>query len=139
MQPTGLPRRDGGSGCSRTDGHHGAVSPARSRVQIRMNNSRKLRFGVIGIDHRHIYDQVKSLLDIGAECAGYWTQDVDVPTMAGFEERFPHIQRVADRRQLLEDERIQLITCAAIPTAPSAAPPSGRWLLWLWTTRFRRG
>lgn len=120
MQPTGLPRRDGGSGCSRTDGHHGAVSPARSRVQIRMNNSRKLRFGVIGIDHRHIYDQVKSLLDIGAECAGYWTQDVDVPTMAGFEERFPHIQRVADRRQLLEDERIQLITCAAIPCARAA-------------------
>lgn len=73
-----------------------------------------LRFGVIGIDHRHIYDQVKSLLDIGAECVGYWTKD-ETRTEKGFIERFPHIPRIADRRQLLEDDRIQLITCAAIP------------------------
>ena len=79
-----------------------------------MTHSRKLRFGVIGIDHRHIYDQVSSLLAIGAECAGYWTHDA-VRTLAGFVERFPDIPRVDDRRRLLEDDSIQLITCAAIP------------------------
>ena len=79
-----------------------------------MSNYPKLRFGVIGIDHRHIYDQVSSLLAIGAECAGYWTRE-EVQTMAGFVERFPAIERVADRRQLLDDPGIQLITCAAIP------------------------
>ncbi|GHU07533.1 oxidoreductase [Betaproteobacteria bacterium] len=79
-----------------------------------MSRFPKLRFGVIGIDHRHIYDQVTSLLNIGAECAGYWT-DGDPPTLPGFVKRYPAIARVADRRQLLEDESIQLITCAAIP------------------------
>ena len=79
-----------------------------------MSNYPKLRFGVIGIDHRHIYDQVSSLLAIGAECAGYWTHD-DVRTLQGFNERFPGIARVADRRQLLEDPGVHLITCAAIP------------------------
>ena len=79
-----------------------------------MNNYPKLRFAVIGIDHRHIYDQVASLRAIGAECAGYWTQD-EVRTQEGFVERFPDIPRVADRRQLLEDENIHLIISAAIP------------------------
>jgi predicted dehydrogenase len=36
-------------------------------------------------------------------------------TEAGFVERFPGIPKVADRRALLEDPSIQLITCAAIP------------------------
>jgi predicted dehydrogenase len=74
----------------------------------------KLRFAAIGLDHRHIYDQVASLLAIGAECAGFWSRDEAVP-LPGFIERFPHIPRVADRRRLLEDENVQLITCAAIP------------------------
>ncbi len=78
-----------------------------------------LRFGVIGIDHRHIYDQVASLLAIGAECAGFWTPG-DVRTLAGFAERFPGIRRVADRRELLEDASIQLITCSAIPCERAA-------------------
>lgn len=80
-----------------------------------MSDTPKLRFGVIGIDHRHIYDQVASLLAIGAQCAGYWTHG-EVQTLPGFVERFPDLARVADRRQLLEDPGIQLITCAAIPS-----------------------
>ncbi len=74
----------------------------------------KLRFAAIGLDHRHMYDQVQSLLDIGAECVGFWTRDEALP-LPGFVERFPQIPRVADRRTLLEDKSIQLITCAAIP------------------------
>jgi predicted dehydrogenase len=73
-----------------------------------------LRFGVIGIDHRHIYDQVRGLLDIGAECAGYWSGP-GAATESGFNERFPQIAKVADRRALLEDASVELITCAAIP------------------------
>jgi predicted dehydrogenase len=79
-----------------------------------MTDYPKLRFAAIGLDHRHIYDQVKSLQDIGAECAGYWTRDDAMP-LKGFVERFPSIPRVADRRQLLEDPTIRLVTSAAIP------------------------
>ncbi|MBL8700569.1 MAG: Gfo/Idh/MocA family oxidoreductase [Alphaproteobacteria bacterium] len=73
-----------------------------------------LRFAAIGLDHRHIYDQVRSLLDIGAQCVGYWTRDEAKP-LAGFVERFPDIPRMRDRRALLEDPSIHLVTCAAIP------------------------
>jgi predicted dehydrogenase len=80
-----------------------------------MNNFPTLRFGIVGIDHRHVYDQVNSLLAIGAECAGYWSHDGDVRTQQGFTERFPNIARVAERRQLLEDPAIELIICAGVP------------------------
>jgi predicted dehydrogenase len=73
-----------------------------------------LKFAAIGLDHRHIYDQVTSLLDIGAECVGFWSRDAAMP-LQGFMEKFPHIPRVKERAQLLEDKSIHLITCAAIP------------------------
>ena len=79
-----------------------------------MNNYPQLRFAVIGIDHRHVYDQVASLLAIGAQCVGYWTHD-EVRTREGFVKRFPEIPRFADRRQLLEDDSVQLIVSATIP------------------------
>jgi predicted dehydrogenase len=79
-----------------------------------MSSLPKLKFAAIGLDHRHIYDQVTSLLDIGAECVGFWSRDEAMP-LQGFMEKFPHIPRVKERAQLLEDESIRLITCAAIP------------------------
>ncbi|MEO8487250.1 MAG: Gfo/Idh/MocA family oxidoreductase [Betaproteobacteria bacterium] len=72
-----------------------------------------LRFAAIGLDHRHIYDQVQSLLDIGGTCVGYWTDD-DARPLEGFIRRFPQIPRVADRRALLDDPSIRLFTCAAV-------------------------
>ena len=41
-----------------------------------MSDSPRLRFGAIGLDHRHIYDQVQSLLDVGASCVGVMTRSV---------------------------------------------------------------
>ena len=79
-----------------------------------MSSLPKLKFAAIGLDHRHIYDQVTSLLDIGAECVGFWSRDEAMP-LQGFMEKFPHIPRVKERAQLLVDESIHLITCAAIP------------------------
>jgi predicted dehydrogenase len=73
-----------------------------------------LRFAAVGLDHRHIYDQVQSLLDVGAECVGYWTEGVP-KTLKGFARRFPSIPRVDDRRRFHDDRSIDLITCAAIP------------------------
>ena len=78
------------------------------------NDLPPLRFAAVGLDHRHIYDQVQSLLDVGAECAGYWTEGTP-KTLEGFARRFPQIPRVDDRRRFYDDPSIQLITCAAIP------------------------
>jgi predicted dehydrogenase len=73
-----------------------------------------LKFAAIGLDHRHIYHQVGRLLDLGAECKGYYTRDSAVP-LEGFVRRFPDLPRVRDVRALLEDPEIQLIVTAAIP------------------------
>jgi hypothetical protein len=71
-----------------------------------MNRVAPLRFAVIGIDHRHSYDQVASLLDIGGECVGFWTQGAP-QTLEGFVKRFPHIPRVDDRERLLHDRSVK--------------------------------
>jgi predicted dehydrogenase len=79
-----------------------------------------LKFAAIGLDHRHIYHQVGRLLDLGAECKGYYTRDSAVP-LDGFVRRFPDLPRVRDVRALLEDPEIQLIVTAAIPSERAEA------------------
>jgi predicted dehydrogenase len=73
-----------------------------------------LRFAAIGLDHRHIYDQTRALLDVGAICVGYWTEGPSLP-LEGFKERFPEVPAVDDRRRLLEDPSIQMVVSAAVP------------------------
>lgn len=73
-----------------------------------------LRFAAVGLDHRHIYDQVQSLLDVGGECVGYWTQGTP-KTLDGFVRRFPQVPRVDDRRRFYDDPTVVLVTCAAVP------------------------
>jgi hypothetical protein len=74
----------------------------------------RLNFAAIGLDHRHILDMVRGLLDIGAECAGFWSRNEAV-SLADFVQRFPAIRRVDERCRLLEDPSIQLVVSAAIP------------------------
>lgn len=73
-----------------------------------------IRFAAIGLDHRHIYEQVGRLLDLGCECVGFWTDGEPEP-LAGFYKRFPHLQRVNDVDVLLDDPSVQLIVTAGIP------------------------
>lgn len=73
------------------------------------------KFGVIGIDHRHVYHLIGELLKCGIECAGYWDATSDDKVLQGIEERFPQIPRV-DRQALLQDPGVQLIVTAAIPS-----------------------
>ena len=73
-----------------------------------------LRFAALGLDHRHIYHQVGRLLELGCECAGYWT-DGDPQPLGGFLERFPDLERVGEPGRLLDDPAIHLIVSAAVP------------------------
>jgi predicted dehydrogenase len=74
-----------------------------------------MRFAVIGLDHRHAYHMVDGLLAAGAICAGYDPATSDPRVLAGFEEGFPHLPKVADPRRFLDDATIDVIVCAAIP------------------------
>ncbi len=75
-----------------------------------------LRFAVIGLDHRHIYELTQYLFDAGMECAGYWPVTTNDVVLAGFRKRFPHLTAVAERERLLDDPTIQVIATAAIPS-----------------------
>ena len=74
-----------------------------------------IKFAAIGLDHRHIYEQVGGLLELGCACKGYWTEGEPQP-LKGFVERFPDLKRVDDKQRLLDDPDIQLIVTAAIPS-----------------------
>ena len=72
-----------------------------------------IRFGVIGLNHDHIYDMTAMLLDAGAELAGAFAPEPDL--LARFVARFPQARAAGSAEELLEDPGIQLIAGAAIP------------------------
>jgi predicted dehydrogenase len=78
-----------------------------------------ITFAAIGLDHRHIYEHVGRLLELGCRCKGYWTEGEPQP-LQGFVERFPDLERVDDRQRLLDDPEIHLIVTAAIPAERAA-------------------
>jgi predicted dehydrogenase len=72
-----------------------------------------LRFGVIGLNHAHLYDMTRLLLEAGADLAGFCADEDDLA--AEYSGRFDSPHRVRSRAELLEDRSIQLIATAAIP------------------------
>jgi predicted dehydrogenase len=79
-----------------------------------------LRFAVIGIDHRHIYDVTQHLIDAGMECAGWWPVTTNPHVLEGFRKRHPHLPEVAERERLLDDPTVQLIVTASVPSERAA-------------------
>src|SRR5512139_2469800 len=73
----------------------------------------RLRFGVIGINHGHIYGLVAAVVRGGGELAGFHAKEDDLA--ADFLKRYPNATRVSDERAILEDPGIRLVASAAIP------------------------
>lgn len=71
-----------------------------------------IRFAVIGINHGHIYGQLRHMLDAGCEFVGWHAVEPDLS--AAFAERFPDVPRVDDERRILEDPSIHLVLSAGI-------------------------
>lgn len=74
---------------------------------------KKIRFGAIGFDHGHIYDQVDCLLEAGAELVYFW--DDDPERIQQFGRQFPQGTLARSVEEILEDPTIDLITSATIP------------------------
>jgi predicted dehydrogenase len=72
-----------------------------------------IRFGVIGINHGHIYGQVNLLLRAGAEFVSFYASEPDL--IAKFAATYPQVRQARSAEEILEDESIQLIVSAAIP------------------------
>ena len=77
-------------------------------------NDFNVKFGIIGIDHRHVYTQAQFLIELGAELVGWYTEGSPT-TLGGFTKRFPKAKRLTDPRSLLEDPGIKVILTSAVP------------------------
>jgi predicted dehydrogenase len=71
-----------------------------------------VRFGVIGLNHPHVFEMTQILLGAGGELAGYFAAEDDLAH--AFEVSFGAPRRARGADELLEDESIPLIACAAI-------------------------
>lgn len=70
-------------------------------------------FGVIGINHGHIYGQVAAMVDSGRRLTKFHAIEGDLA--AEFSAKFPNAERVADIRAILEDSSIKLVLGAGVP------------------------
>jgi Predicted dehydrogenases and related proteins len=72
-----------------------------------------IKFAAIGINHAHIYGQVDCLKRAGAEFVAFHAVEDDLAKTFG--EKYSEARRVADPREILEDQSIAVVTTAAIP------------------------
>jgi predicted dehydrogenase len=71
-----------------------------------------VRFGVIGLNHPHIFEMTDILLDAGAEAGGFFTPDDDLA--AAYQAQFPHVRRARSQAEILEDPTVHLVASASI-------------------------
>ena len=76
--------------------------------------ARPIKFGAIGIDHRHIFGMAQNMMDIGAEFVG-WSTEGEPETLPGFIKRFENVPRIMNADDLLNDPEIDLILLSGIP------------------------
>ncbi len=73
----------------------------------------RIRFGVVGIDHPHIYGQVGAVLRGGGELA--WVHARDPQLLAAFTKQFPQAKVARTEAEVLEDPSIRLVLSSIVP------------------------
>ena len=73
-----------------------------------------LRFAAIGLDHPHVFGQVAALKAAGAELVSFHASEP--AQAAGFARAFPEAAQIDTERAILEDESIDVVTSASIPS-----------------------
>ena len=89
------------------------TAPATAAPAVRRGRTARIRFGVIGINHAHIYGQVAATIRGGGEPVSYFAAEENL--RAEFARRFPRIRLARDEREILEDASIQLVLSSIVP------------------------
>ena len=84
-----------------------------SRRGTEMNQSPRLRFSVIGINHDHIHGQIGATTRGGGEFVSFYAKEPELA--AAFAKRYPEVKQARSREEILEDNSIQLVLSAGIP------------------------
>jgi predicted dehydrogenase len=75
--------------------------------------SEHIRFALIGLDHNHVLNHARLLLDAGAEFVSYYSDKPEL--VAEFAERYPGVPPAMSMEAILEDPTIQVIGGSAMP------------------------
>jgi predicted dehydrogenase len=94
-------------------GMYGEGMAATVHTADRSGARARLRFGVIGINHGHIYGQVDATIRGGGEFVAFHAREPDLRDE--FARRYPQARVVRDERAVLEDPGIQLVLSSIIP------------------------
>ncbi len=70
------------------------------------------RFATVGLAHGHIYGMTNGLTESGGELV--WVYDPDPAKVEAFCKEYPQVKAASSEAQVLEDESLNLIACAAI-------------------------
>ncbi len=73
----------------------------------------RLKFGVISINHSHIYSMSQAVINGGGELKSFYCIENDLAAV--FSKRFPNAKRVVSSAEILGDASISLILSSAIP------------------------
>ena len=73
----------------------------------------RLRFGVIGMNHAHIYGMVDAVVRGGGQLVSFHANEPDLA--AEFARKHPSAKPVSDERAILEDASIQLVLSSITP------------------------
>ena len=92
---------------------HLLSNPVYAAPFVRRNQAPRIRFSVIGINHDHIYSQVRAVVRGGGELVAFHAKEDDLA--ATFTKSFPQAKRVKTAEEILEDNSIQLVVSASIP------------------------
>jgi hypothetical protein len=76
-----------------------AIEPTHGRAA-----APRLRFGVVGMNHSHIYGQVDAVVRGGGELVSFYAKEPDLA--AAFAKRYPSARQTSDERAVLEDPSI---------------------------------
>lgn len=72
-----------------------------------------VRFGVIGINHNHIYGQVNAMLRGGAEFVSFFAPEPELAEP--FAKAFPQAKQARRREEVLDDASLHMILTSGIP------------------------
>ena len=76
--------------------------------------NRSLNLAVLGIDHGHIFDMLDEMIKEGCSCNHFWTEGSPL-TIKEFNKKYPNIQRVENKSEILDDDKIDMILISSIP------------------------
>ncbi|MGF1559688.1 MAG: Gfo/Idh/MocA family protein [Flavobacteriaceae bacterium] len=82
-------------------------------LEKRPKPKESIKFGVIGLNHGHIYGMSEALIGGGGSLVAVYAKEPDL--LAGFTKRFPNVKIAKSEAEIIEDTNIQLVASASIP------------------------